>query len=92
MINKNNPLKPVFHVLRQTNLIIFVIVVGVGIAMYIFTISDILLKAQDSTTSITKTNNPLFDKSLITKIESLKTSSNITTSSLPAGRINPLDE
>jgi len=92
MINKGNLLKPLLHILRQTNLIIFVIIVGLGIATYIFTVSDILLIAQDGTTSTTKTNSVLSDKSLVTKIENLRNSSNITTSSLPTGRINPLDE
>jgi len=93
---KNKPhkdtLRLVYRFFRHANLIIFVIILGLGLVAYIIVLNGILQKATSDGNSPLSTSSKTFDQSVIDKINLLKPSSNNSGHSLPSGRTNPFSE
>lgn len=94
---KNKPhkdtLRLVTRFFRHANLILFVVLLGLGLVAYIIVLNNILQKAtSDASSSIISSSSITFDQSVINKINLLKPSSDNSGHSLPSGRINPFSE
>ncbi|MFZ2125332.1 MAG: hypothetical protein WA087_01030 [Candidatus Saccharimonadales bacterium] len=93
---KNKPHKDIMKLIsrffRHANLILFVIVLGLGLVAYIIVLNSILQKATSDNNSSLNANSATFDQSIINKINLLKPSSDNSVHNLPSGRINPFSE
>jgi hypothetical protein len=91
-------LNPITDFLKRYSLIIFIIIVGAGLAACVIILSD-ALASQKSIVSNSNSNNNInnastsFDQSTINRLDTLTTSdANPVDQILPSGRVNPFTE
>ena len=87
------PLSPIVNIFNKYNLVMFIVIVAVGLAIAVLDLNYILQLPYIATDNATGNSTITFDQTTITRLEKLKTSNeNLSEQTFPSGRINPFAE
>lgn len=84
--------KPVIDTFKRLNLIIFIVTIVGGLIFAVITLTNILQQPTSDSKKASSTSETL-DQATVNRLNKLKPSSeNLSTQSLPSGRLNPFTE